>query len=251
MTKEQFPEIVVISLARAANRRQAIQTQFNKLELPFRFFEAIDGQQGHPLFERYNPKRSASLGELPLTAGHLGCYASHFKVWEECSESGTPYIVLEDDAQINPDGFQAFINLIPWLTDQVECVRLFPSRSRNTDNIPLISGNGLTVAKFLRGHKSATAYYLTPRAADKFITHAKTWCEPVDIEMDQFWWNKVECFGLLPACVTNNPEFDSAIDSGIPIKDQRTGTTKLRWRLYMIWCRINRTRHNLLTSLKK
>lgn len=245
MSETPAPDIVVISLARATDRREALRAKFRELGLPFRFFEAVDGQQGHPLFEHYDCRRSEALGEIPLTPGHLGCYASHYNVWKECSESGTSRIVLEDDAQIDPENFHALVRLIPSLPEEVECLRLFPSRSRNTDSIPLMSREGLTVAKFLRGHKSTTAYYLTPRAADKFLAHAETWCEPVDIEMDQFWWNKVECFGLLPACVTNNPDFESTIDSGESTRNKRKGSRKVRWRLYMLWCRIHRTLHNM------
>ena len=111
----ESPEITVISLNRAVGRRASIERQFSELNLPFSFFDAVDGKQGHELFVRYDAEKARRIGEFPLTPGHFGCYASHFLV----------------------------------------C------------------------------------------AAWKFLRYGEWWAEPVDIEMDQFWANGVECYGVL------------------------------------------------------
>ena len=238
------PEIVVISLLRAVDRREAIKRQFSHIGLDFSFFDAVDGKQGHELFARFDARKAKRIGEIPLTAGHLGCYASHYLVWKRCYESGKPMIVLEDDAQIFKQPFLRFLGVSSVFPENIECVRLFESKSRNRARLPVFEHKGVTVSKFLRGHKSATGYFLRPSAAKKFLDYAKTWAEPVDIEMDQFWDNSVECYGVEEPCVTNNPEFESAIDTGLNTAELRRGLMRLRWRWYLIKGKIRREIHN-------
>lgn len=243
-------EIVVISLQRATERRHAIQRQFDELGLTFSFLDAVDGKQTHPLFARFNARKAWWIGEIPLTDGHLGCYASHYLAWQKCLEDDRPRIILEDDALLYQEPFLAFIGMIPELPDAFECIRLFQNKSRKSGNIPLYSGDTITIAKFLRGHKSATGYFLTPAAARKFLAHARSWTEPLDLEMDQFWANRVECFGTLPACLTNDGAFDSAIDKGMDTAKQRQGLMRWRWRLYNMLLRLPRSLHNLMFRIK-
>ncbi|MDX5299120.1 MAG: glycosyltransferase family 25 protein, partial [Gammaproteobacteria bacterium] len=209
------PEIVVISLKRATQRRESIHKQLSQLGLEYAFFDAIDGREGHELFSRYDASRAGRIGEIPLTKGHLGCYASHYLIWQRCLTSGRPMIVLEDDAMIDAQPFLRFIRATSALPSEIECVRLFASKSRNKRYLVTFENGDVTVAKFLRGHKSSTGYYLRPAAAKKFLAYADRWAEPVDIEMDQFWNNGVECYGVVEPCLTNNPEFESAIDAGL------------------------------------
>lgn len=238
------PEIVVISLKRATERRESIERQLAEIDLPFTFFDAVDGKQGHELFTHYDPDKARRIGEIPLTPGHLGCYASHFLVWQRCVESGKPMIVLEDDAMLFQESFARFVTQASGLPSELECVRLFASKSRNRESILVFEKNGLSIAKFLRGHKSATGYYLTPSAARKFLEYGDRWVEPVDIEMDQFWANGVECYGVLEPCLTHNPDFQSAIDSGIDTAQARRGFMRLRWRWYLLKGKVSREIHN-------
>lgn len=238
------PEIVVISMVKATERRASIEQQFAELELPFTFFDAVDGKQGHVLFDHYDADKARRIGEIPLTAGHLGCYASHYLVWQRCAESGQPVIVLEDDAMLFPQPFLNFFRVTTELPPELECVRLFESKSRNRGSLKVFEGREVTIAKFLRGHKSATGYYLTPAAARKYLAYGKCWAEPVDIEMDQFWANGVECYGVLKPCLTHNPEFESGIDTGIDTRKARRGLMRLRWRWYLLKGKLVREVHN-------
>jgi len=247
------PEITVISLNTAVERRASIESQFFALNLPFSFFDAVDGKQGHELFVRYDAEKARRIGEIPLTPGHLGCYASHFLVWQRCVDSGQPMIVLEDDAMLTKEPFLKFARLATDLPSEIECVRLFESKSRNIESQPVFEKEGLSIAKFLRGHKSATGYYLTPSAARKFLRYGERWAEPVDIEMDQFWANGVECYGVLEPCLTHNPDFQSAIDMGVDTSKARRGLMRLRWRWYLLKGKVAREIHNFRfkTRMKK
>lgn len=238
-------DIVVISLTRATGRRESISSQFTRLGLPFSFYDAIDGKEGHDLFRKYDAAKARRIGELHLSQGHKGCFASHYLVWQSCVSKNHPMIVLEDDASIFEGPFRAFLSTIPDLPEYFECVRLFASKSRNTSFVPTYKDDNVAIGKFTRGHKSATGYYLTPAAAKKFLRYCESWVEPVDIEMDQFWSNGVECFGVLEACVTHNPEFVSAIDFGVDTRKERRGLMRWRWRWYLAKGKVRRGFHNL------
>lgn len=245
-----IPEIIVISLPSETHRRSSVEKQLTSLELPFSFLDAVDGSKGHPLFERFSPQKASKIGEIPLTPAHLGCYASHYLAWQKCVDDEKPKIILEDDALIYPNEFESFIDLIPDLPAQVECVRLFQNKSRKTKSLPIFCTPKIQIRKFMRGHKSATGYYLTPSGAHKLIQHAAVWAEPLDLEMDQFWINKVECYGTVPACLTNDSGFESAIDKGMDTRKLRGGWMRWKWRLYNLISRFPRALHNTIFHSK-
>jgi len=148
-----------------------------------------------------------------MSSGQLGCYASHYLVWQECVRANRPLIVLEDDVQIDQKRFGDFLGRCSGIPDRYECVRLFPPLGRK--NKPWLKcfsmGEQLAIYKFKRGHKSTTGYLIKPSGATKLLEHAKRWIQPVDIEMDQFWSHGVEAYGVWPPCLKNDPRFESMI----------------------------------------
>jgi len=241
----RYPLILVVSLLRAVERRAAIESQFATLGVEYEFFDAVDGKDGHSLFGHYDPVRVRSIGGKPLTYGQLGCFASHFLVWQQCIESGQPIVVLEDDAQIFPAQFMEFLQSIPLLPESVECIRLFENKAREKRYYPTMELGSLQLGKYVRGHISATGYYLTPAAAEKFVAYCQSWVEPVDRQMDQFWANGVECYGIDPPCLTHDPEQGSFMPWGDEQKAKRTLRTYITWRSYMLKQKVGRIIHNV------
>ncbi len=238
---------LVVTLERAKDRQQNITAQFEAINHPFEYFHGVDGGQGHhPLFDHYNePKRLKLRGE-PMSPGQLGCFASHYRIWQECVDSQESILVIEDDALIDPERFQAFLNAISQLPEDVECLRLFENKSKVRKGIhPRHLAGELYVKKFLKGHMSTTGYYLTPSGARKFLYGASEWILPVDLYMDQFWRNGVECYGLAPPCLTNDPQFDSMISQG-RTRTRRSLKTRLRRERYALVQNCRRVWANLM-----
>lgn len=246
----QHPLILVVSLVRAVERRAAIETQFASLDLEFEFFDAVDGKDGHELFDHYDPVKVKSIGGKPLTYGQLGCFASHFLIWQRCIASRQPIMVLEDDAQIFPAHFKEFLRSISLLPNSVECVRLFENKARNNQYYPVMELGSLQLGKYLRGHISTTGYYLTPAAAEKLVAYCQIWVEPVDRQMDQFWANGVECYGIDPPCLTHDPEQDSFMPWGDEQKAKRSLRSYINWRSYMLRQKVGRILHNVQYFLR-
>ncbi|MGO3296418.1 glycosyltransferase family 25 protein [Marinobacter sp.] len=223
------PNIVVISLATALERREKISQQLRSLDLEFVFFDAVNGSKGHKLFQHYNSQKRLREEPDDMSPGQLGCYASHYLVWEQCVQSGYPLIVLEDDALLFAERFAAFANEAELLPARLECIRLFaPLREKNKPLRRVFEANGLEVFKYQKGHKSTTGYYLTPAGAEKLLAHGMEWTQPVDLEMDEFWKHGVENYGVLPPCLTNDQGFDSMIGYAGQKPDRKLSVTLYR-----------------------
>lgn len=206
-------KIFVINLASSIERRVNIIHQFNALSLPFEFFSAIDGRisPSHPLLKHYNDELSQTYRAKTLSPGQLGCYASHFLLWERCVELNQAIIIIEDDALLFEEPFLNFIQEIPELPKDIECVRLFKNKRRKFSSYTVLERSSTCIKKFTKGHMSTTGYYLTPSAAKKLLQHSIEWYMAVDIFMDRFWVHGVECYGTKEPCLTNDPKFDSDI----------------------------------------
>ena len=97
-----LPAVFVISLERAAERRQAIVTLLNRLGVEFELFSAVDGDQlTEGDLSLYSERDAIKLEGRPLSKGEIGCYLSHIGVWKEIVSRKLPdALVLEDDAEI-------------------------------------------------------------------------------------------------------------------------------------------------------
>ena len=223
-------EIFIINLESSTDRREHISRQLDKLGVNYHIFSAVNGHAGpHPLFEMYDDELSHLYRGKSLSNGQLGCYASHYLLWQKCVEIGKPVIIIEDDALIYPEHFIDFIDHIPQLDKHFECVRLFDNKRKSFSYKPVKTLEKIALCKFSKGHMSATGYYLTPAGAAKLLEHSSRWYMAVDIYMDRFWINQVECYGTVPSCLTNDPIFDSDIGYG-PKKTRKIWTScKREW----------------------
>ncbi|HAT8530563.1 glycosyltransferase family 25 protein [Vibrio vulnificus] len=234
----------VISLENAIERRSHIEAQFTEIGHRFEFFDAVDGRKDkHPLFCKYNVQKRLHIKGYEMTRGELGCFASHYLLWEKCIELNEAIIIIEDDAQLE-DSFKELIAGIQEL-EPYGYVRLFVNgRKRPFVKIGLYKE--YDIVEYQRGPGATRAYFITPEAAQKFINSAQEWLLPVDDYMDQFWLNKVACRGIMPGIVKNETDFDSCIDK----VDKRNKKHKLRRELYSIKCTVGRIWYNIRHSKK-
>mgnify|MGYP006270388861 CR=1 FL=1 len=110
-------ECFVINMRKNMDRMAHFDWQYNRSELaarPYTRVEAVNGYElGDQIKDHVSPKvwlgleylrkSRKRLGEGQLTAGMIGCYMSHYSIYEQIVASGLPYaIIFEDDAQIHP-----------------------------------------------------------------------------------------------------------------------------------------------------
>jgi len=241
------PKIYVISLAAAQDRRAFMSQQLQSLNVPFEFFNAIHGVQNpdHYLFKKYNDKKRARLrgANASLKLSQLGCFASHYLLWEKCVQSGEPIIVLEDDAILLPT-FMQFIGNAKKFASHYSLVWLQPSRKvANQAGHALEKIGPFTVKKFAKGFAGTTGYLITPRTAQTLLNYSAEWLYPVDNTMDRFYDHKIEAIGLDPACVTQDDDFDSFIN-GPDANHKRTLQDTIRREYASLKDNLRRISHN-------
>ena len=242
-------DIFVINLESSTERREHISKQLDTLGLDFHIFSAVDGRkEPQPLFEMYNDKLSQLYRGKSLSSGQLGCYASHYLLWQKCVELGKPIIVLEDDAVIRPDGFLQFCRQCQQLGREFEFIRLHKHQRKRYSYTQSLQLEDLGVYRFTKGHMGTIGYYLTPEGAQKFLASSKQWAFNVDIMMDRFWDTQVECYGVIPECIHHDDS--SGSDIGYSKKVKRTFLTRCKREWFNFTELVKRELHNFRFKLQ-
>ncbi|ABR73901.1 hypothetical protein CBG46_02685 [Actinobacillus succinogenes] len=250
----QSINILIINLKKSTQRRQFMQKQFDELQkcfpdfhLNYQFFTGVNGNEeaNHPLFKKYNSKKRLARKGQDMSLSQLGCFASHYLLLEKCVQLNEPVIILEDDA-ILLDGFYDVLKYAPTVANYFEFFRLSNrSGGNNVKSAPLfqIPNTNLIISQVYKGWANTTGYFVTPRAAKKFLTQMKEWIYNVDITMDRYWENKVHFCALLPNVVRPQDEFLSQIQMN---KTKRSISVKLKREIFAAYDRVNKCLFDLL-----
>ncbi|XP_022832979.1 glycosyltransferase 25 family member [Spodoptera litura] len=101
-------EIYMINLERRTERRELMELSFKELGMDVKHFKAVDGRQldmnnlkdlGVTLMPNYEDP----YHKRPMKAGEVGCFLSHYYIWEEIAEKRHSIaLVLEDDIHFVP-----------------------------------------------------------------------------------------------------------------------------------------------------
>ena len=190
-------KIYIISLKRSYERRQKIMEHMASHGVEFNFFDAVDGQLGHPLFSDYDYKKCLwfTSGKMP-TKGEMGCYASHYMLWVKCLEKNEPFIILEDECIIL-ETFKKHFGDISELVFKYDFIRLQDAIRGQLH--PVENGEGYSVSLMEDNFGGAVGYAISPLAAAKLIKHR--WSLPVDCFIGLSYLHGMQSFVLSPALV--------------------------------------------------
>lgn len=107
-SKLSFSEVYMINLKRRPERRIKMEATLKELGLDFVHLEAVDGktltddvliQKGITLLPEYTDP----YHKRPMTMGEIGCFLSHYTIWQKMVELGQEEVlVLEDDIRFEP-----------------------------------------------------------------------------------------------------------------------------------------------------
>ncbi|MER1966976.1 glycosyltransferase family 25 protein [Castellaniella sp. GW247-6E4] len=252
MTDARIP-IHIVNLPSRTDRRARLAAQMALMgDYPYSFFSAVHGarQPDHPLFRHYDPaarERVKGHGS-PLKPSQLGCFASHYLLWQECVESGAPLIVIEDDAILGPN-FAKFLEHAPAIARRWPLVWLHGNDKPGRDPSIAVDREGAFVLhKKLKGHFRTVAYLITPAGAQALLRHCETWIYPVDDTMIRFYEHGVESIALRPACVTHDDASESDIRGPASRARRGLGDT-LRREAFRLRDNLRKTLHNTVFRL--
>lgn len=243
-------KIFVISLKRSEDRRIAIKSQFDALNMEFEFFDAIDGrvEPPHPLFSKYNYFRRLwfTSGKMP-SKGELGVYASHYSLWKRCIELNEPFIILEDDAVVQT----IFPKYVPLISDKIQdygFLRL-EAKAYKGQLHEKESGEGYMVAFLTANFDGLRCYAISPAAARQLVGHSQVWCMPVDNYVGSLYLHGMPSYILHPPVVKNEEQFETTIQLG---EEKRTAFYRKPTReMYSLYKKIIMTIKNKKYENKK
>ncbi|MCY4500067.1 MAG: glycosyltransferase family 25 protein, partial [Alphaproteobacteria bacterium] len=119
-----FPPIFVISLEREPERRARMRQELAGFD--FEFFDAVDGKalDAADYAHRMDAEWFRIMRGRELAPGEIGCFLSHYALWEHLVETGIPCaLVLEDDARLE-DGFRKVVAEAVKIQDEWDVVYL-------------------------------------------------------------------------------------------------------------------------------
>lgn len=113
-----FDRIFMINLLRRPERRVKMEQSFKEIGLQVEHVAAMDGNEltSEYLDEigvKFLPGYSDPFQHRPMTKGEIGCFLSHFMIWEkQVLEKLNEVLVLEDDIRFEPYFKQRAMNLL-------------------------------------------------------------------------------------------------------------------------------------------
>ena len=153
--------IYVISLRYKSDRRKFMEDQFNRQKIKFLFVNAAE------CYEEATVDIISNRSMSYLTPGSVGCWTSHYKVWNLIAKSGFCSIVMEDDVKLHDDfmcHFHDVLGLIPLNADVV-----YISSGNNYARNMRYLVNGVAFVPY-QIRNGAYAYCVTKKGAMKLLT---------------------------------------------------------------------------------
>ncbi|TVO35955.1 glycosyltransferase family 25 protein [Vibrio algivorus] len=195
--------VTVVSLKRSLDRREEIEKQLLNLNINFDFFDAIDGNEDNFLNSNLAaPEITYKRKGYNLLHSEIACFSSHLEIWKLCVQKDEPFIVLEDNVNINPE-FARVISSLGAYLERYEYIKLSATKKSQFKSIDSVCAN-FQLVKYCKNTRGTTGYIITPSAAEKFILGAQNIIEPVDDYMEKAWRHNVECVHVQPDIVTRS-----------------------------------------------
>jgi glycosyl transferase family 25 len=188
--------VKVISM-KDSERRELFRNRALGPNVEWSFFDA---QVGVAPGLRYDERRTLiNLGNT-LSDGELGCYSSHYMLWQELLQDAdaSQMIVLEDDtlvdwaylARLVETNFSGF---------DIGYVRLF-ARMLSPYRVVQkhLADDTRFLIEFLDFTLGTQAYLVTRTGAAKFSEHCRVITRSIDVEMDRAWVHGVRNLAIYP-----------------------------------------------------
>lgn len=205
-------DVVVISLVDAIERRRHIQSAFEAAGVDFRFFDAVNGRALNEAdLKSCNPAMSKSGFKRPLSLPEIGCYLSHYRIWQSiCQTKAAWTIVLEDDSEIKPS-FAGLLSEIAALRLDPAIIQLNDTNSTVIRRLARLTERHELVELWI-ARRSSCGYAINHAGAQQMARLALPFSRPIDIDMKHWWEFGIEMLAVKPSVVRERPGTLSGIE---------------------------------------
>lgn len=189
----------IINLDRATERMAHMQSEIERVGIPYTRIEAVYGPDLPEPIEEFDEKRFNILTGKHKNPREVGCFLSHIKVFQAFLASNEPYaLVLEDDVKL-PDGFKQLLHQAIEQQQHWDLLRLSSSRDGAFIKIAQLDSNH-QLAYNTKVLKNTGAYLISRHGAERCLSQLLPMCLPYDVALDRDW-----DIGIKSACITPFP----------------------------------------------
>lgn len=224
-----LPPILVVSLARATDRRRSIEAGFGALGLPFEIVDAVDGRT-EDVSGAVSPWRSRYEIGRPLSAGEVATALSHLRAYQRMVDEDLPCaLVVEDDIEPTPDLVDVLGALagLPPDWDVVTLHSLFPSAGPRPLSGPPLTGD-FRVCTYAHMPYGTQGYLVSRRAAERLLAIGR----PIRLPSDEVLFRRrparLRVYGIEPSPIIH-ADFGSEL--GVTRTDDARGIARVAARV--------------------
>lgn len=198
--------VIVINLDRDTERHVFMRAQLERLRIGYERFSALRGDDLPETLAAYFPPGT------PLTAGEIGCYASHLAIMQRVASGAlpSPMLVLEDDVALPHDIARTIERLLESLPAAWDIVRLSYPSKRVMQKVARLGPADLV--RYTHVPVSTGAYLISCEGARKFLA-PRARDLPIDQDLRRVWAWRLSTYGVAPPPIRADAFGGSSIDS--------------------------------------
>lgn len=215
-------KVFVISLRRAAQRREHMKALTHRLGLNAEFVDAVDGRNLTDVQRaRYDASAARRIYGVDMSDSEIGCYLSHFSIFEKMvAERIAIALVMEDDIDCDPDFKSVIDELVAEPDPEWTVVRFQTAKTTVRDGVkPAYLGRrvarvaGRDLCQLQTNVLGACGYLIRLEAAEAMLDYGRRIFLPIDQAMDRYWENGILPYVVRPMPVRQSEAFESEIGS--------------------------------------
>lgn len=176
--------ILVISLLGDDVRRAHMSKQLDGLGVKWEFVDGVVGKNLTKYPAEYQSQKRINHYCFDMSAGEIGCFLSHRKVWQECVRRNEICMVLEDDVELLPH-FMQNLQTVLSIQNEWDIFRLHSGGYRAPVLREVV--NSLQILENLIDPGSAAAFLIKPEAALKLLEFSSKFYMAVDDFIESRW----------------------------------------------------------------
>ena len=223
------PRILVVSLARAVDRRRSIEAGFGALGLPFDIVDAVDGRTEDVSGDVSQWRSRLEIGR-PLSTGEVAASVSHQRAYQQIVDDDLPYaLVVEDDIEPTPGLIDVLgaVDRLPPDWDVVTLHSLFASAGPRPLPGPPLNGD-FRVCTYARMPYGAQGCLVSRRAAERLLAVGRPIRFPPDDVIFRPRPARLRIYGIEPSPIVH-ADFGSEL--GVTRTDDARGIARIAARV--------------------
>ena len=225
-------KIVVISLARAVERRRRVVAGLRALGLEFELRDAVDGRDIPPECEALIDRAGSRRDGRPIRMGSIANWLTQRQVFLDMVENGPEIVaVFEDDAEFSPE-LPAVLDALETTDEPFDIV--FLHRGPRRPFVPhtrLKTGHRLGWVRW--SHFGSQGYVITRTAARRFLEKNPLVRTGIDRALARYWHHGLTTYCLRPPVVSHRrkEEGNASLIGAAPV----TEWSDPAWRVRRTW----------------